>query len=156
MTKVIEKSNVKVHYTGSLPDTNEIFDTSNEAIAKENGIHNPEREYAPLDVQVGEHQVIPGFEQALIGMEVGDKKSITIPPEEAYGEIDPQKVVPVPDSQFEGSEIPLEPGTMIQTSAGIACITEYNESEKMVTLDFNAPLAGKTLKFELELVEIVE
>jgi len=152
---VKETSKVQVHYTGKL-ESNEIFDTSVEATAKDNGIHNPEREYAPLDVQVGEHQVIPGFEKALVGMTVGESKTVTIPPAEAYGEVDPERVAQVPDAQFKESNIPLTAGTMLQTSAGFAHIVSHDEEAEMVNLDFNHPLAGKTLIFELELITILE
>lgn len=155
MTKVTETSKVQVNYTGSLPDSGLVFDTSVESVAKEHNIFNEQREYKPLDVTVGEHQVIPGFENALIGMEVGEKKTVVIPPEEAYGMPDPENVVQVEDAQFKESNIPIQEGVMIQTNAGIAIMTAYDEEKGLITLDFNHQLAGQTLKFELELIAIL-
>jgi peptidylprolyl isomerase len=151
---VNDDSTVKVNYIGRLEDK-QIFDTSIIEVAKKNEIFNEQRDYAPLEVKMGQQQVIPGFENALKGMNVGEKKTVSIPPEEAYGQINPQNVVSVPDEQFVQNNIPMNKGTVIQTSQGIATITDYNQTESTVTLDFNHPLAGKTLEFELEVVEII-
>lgn len=150
---VKDDSTVKVNYIGRLED-NQIFDTSIVEVAKENDIFNEQRDYAPLEVKMGQQQVIPGFENALKGMNVGEKKTVSIPPEEAYGQINQQNVVSVPNEQFVQNNIPMNEGTVIQTSQGIATIVGHNQGENTVTLDFNHPLAGKTLEFELEVVEI--
>jgi FKBP-type peptidyl-prolyl cis-trans isomerase 2 len=75
---------VSVHYVGKFPG-GKVFDTSMKAEAVKAGIFNPARDYAPLQVTLGAHQVISGFEEALLGMKVNDTKEVTLPPEKAYG-----------------------------------------------------------------------
>jgi FKBP-type peptidyl-prolyl cis-trans isomerase 2 len=75
---------VSVHYVGSFPG-GKVFDTSIKEEAANAGIFNPARDYAPLLVTLGAHQVILGFEEALLGMKVDETKEVTLPPEKAYG-----------------------------------------------------------------------
>ena len=75
---------VSVHYIGKFPG-GKVFDTSMRTEATKAGLYNPARDYKPLQVVLGKHQVITGFEEALIGMKVNEAKEITLPPEKAYG-----------------------------------------------------------------------
>jgi len=75
---------VSVHYVGRFPG-GKVFDTSMKAEAIKSGLYNPARDYKPLQVVLGRHQVISGFEEALMGMKVNETKEITLPPEKAYG-----------------------------------------------------------------------
>jgi FKBP-type peptidyl-prolyl cis-trans isomerase 2 len=75
---------VSVHYVGRFPG-GKVFDTSMKAEAVKSGLFTPARDYKPLQVVLGAHQVISGFEEALIGMRVNESKDITLPPEKAYG-----------------------------------------------------------------------
>lgn len=140
---------VKVHYTGKL-EGGEVFDSS-ECHESDCGC-----ETGPLEFVIGEGQVIPGFEQAIIGMNPGDTKTVVIPVDEAYGERMDEMVAVV-----ERSEIPpdltLEVGNQLEVTqedgqAFPVLITEVTDTT--VTLDANHPLAGKTLIFDLNLVEI--
>jgi len=95
-TKTITKGmDVKVHYVGSFVNGT-LFDTSVEAKAKEAGLYDERRPYEPLDVKVGAGAVIQGFDDALVGMKVGEKKKVTIPAEQAYGSYDPNNTQTVP------------------------------------------------------------
>ena len=94
---------IKVDYIGRLEDGT-IFDTSLEEVAREAGLYDPLRSYKPLQFKVGSGQMIPGFDRGVIGMKVNETKNITIPPEEAYGEYDPERVNVIPRT----FEIPLE------------------------------------------------
>ncbi|MBW2091070.1 MAG: peptidylprolyl isomerase [Deltaproteobacteria bacterium] len=132
---------VKVHYTGRLEDQT-VFDSS----------ENRE----PLEFEIGSGQVIPGFENGIIGMAVGDQKTIIIPAEEAYGPRREELVVEVPKSNFPEHIIP-EIGQRLQLRQANnnlidVIVTKINEEE--ITLDANHPLAGKTLIFDTELVAI--
>tara|TARA_R110000765_G_scaffold137053_1_gene236454 strand:- start:36 stop:503 length:468 start_codon:yes stop_codon:yes gene_type:complete len=145
MTKKAEKGNqVKVHYRGTLTDGTE-FDNS----------HNHE---APLEFQVGANHMIKGFSDAVIGMAVGETKSVSILSTDAYGEFKPEANTELPRSAFpetidiqEGMPVPLKTDTG-QTLMGR--VTQL--SEDIITVDLNHPLAGKDLQFEIELVEVVE
>jgi FKBP-type peptidyl-prolyl cis-trans isomerase 2 len=75
---------VSVHYIGKFPG-GKVFDTSMKSEAMKSGLFSPARDYKPLQVVLGAHQVIPGFEQALMGMKVNETKDVTLPPEMAYG-----------------------------------------------------------------------
>ncbi len=142
---------VKFHYVGRF-ENGEVFDTSYEDIAKENEIYVEEREYGPLAVHVGVGEIIPGLDEALIGMKVGEKKRATIPPEKAYGMPNPELVIEVPVSEFTQAGLEPVEGLYVMTDSGIAKIV--NVGKETVKLDFNHPLAGKTLVFDLEIVEI--
>ncbi|NJE05531.1 peptidylprolyl isomerase [Thermococcus sp. M36] len=142
---------VVFHYVGRF-ENGEVFDTSYEDIAKENGIYVEEREYGPLGVNVGVGEIIPGLDEALIGMEIGEKNTITIPPEKAYGMPNPELVIEVPISEFIQAGLEPVEGMYVMTDSGIAKIAKV-EGEN-VSLDFNHPLAGKTLIFEVEIVDV--
>ena len=132
---------VDVHYTGRLEDGS-IFDSS---LNRE-----------PLEFTIGEHQVIPGFEEAVIDLEPGDQKTVTIVPEQAYGEYREDMTANFDRGKFP-AEMEIKKGDRLQlrTSEGHPMaveVTDVNESE--VTLNANHPLAGKTLIFDVQLVEI--
>lgn len=141
MTQVKTGDTVKIHYTGTLTDGT-TFDSS--------------AGRDPLEFQVGSGQIIPGLDQAIPGMAVGDQKRVEIACADAYGESNPQARQAVPRDQIP-AEIPLQVGTQLQmqTPTGQAVpvmVVEVSETE--VTLDANHPLAGKDLVFDIELVEI--
>ena len=132
---------VKVHYTGKLDDGT-VFDTS------------AERE--PLEFTVGEGQVIPGFESAVVGMNTGDTKTTKIPSDEAYGPHRTEMVITVERTMFpEDMDPQVDQQVQIRQSNGqafVATITDVSEQD--VTLDANHPLAGQDLTFDIQLVEI--
>ncbi len=132
---------VKVHYKGTFED-GVVFDES--------------KGRDPLELKLGERAVIPGFEDAVVGMKEGEAKTRTIPCDEAYGPRREEMMLRVPRSQLP-DEIDPEIGQQLQvtTDQGQAVPVMIAEiSEEEVTLDANHPLAGKDLTFELELVEI--
>ncbi len=141
MTQATTGNTIKVHYTGTLDDGTQ-FDSS------------AGRE--PLELTLGEGQVIPGFEKGLEGMAVGEKKTVHIPAEEAYGKHHPELVQEVPRDRIP-EEIELEVGVQLQaqgpSGAFVVVVTDLND--EVATLDGNHPLAGEALNFELELVEII-
>lgn len=159
MKRLLELKEMKIeagdfvvfHYVGRF-ENGEVFDTSYEDIARENEIYVEEREYGPLGVNVGVGEIIPGLDEALIGMELGEKKTITIPPEKAYGMPNPELVIDVPISEFTSAGLEPVEGMYVMTDSGIAKIAKVGEES--VTLDFNHPLAGKTLIFEVEIVDV--
>lgn len=140
--KAKEGDVVRVHYTGRLKD-NRIFDTSLDG--------------EPLELTVGAGEVIPGFEQAVIGMEVGDKKTVTIAAEDAYGPYREELVVEIDRGRIP-SDLHLEIGQPLvfrQSEGPPIRVLVTDISERSVTLDANHPLAGEDLTFEVQLVEIV-
>lgn len=132
---------VKVHYTGTLSDGS-VFDSS------------ADRE--PLEFTLGTGAVIPGFDNAVTGMEIGDRKTFTIPAAEAYGAHDPRMVQDVPRSELP-ADLTLFIGMRLTASDNMGreiplVVTELTDTT--VTLDANHPLAGEDLTFAIELVAV--
>ncbi len=128
---------VKVKYTGYLEDGS-VFDSNANGEA--------------LLFEVGSGQVIKGFDSAVIGMKVGEKKSVGIPSDKAYGERHDEMVVKIPKTQFQGMD-EIKEGMVVSTDQGMrATVIAVDDNE--VTLDFNFPLAGKNLKFDIEIMAI--
>ncbi|WP_299351668.1 peptidylprolyl isomerase [uncultured Shimia sp.] len=141
MTAAKSGDTVRIHYTGTLSDGS-VFDSSDG------------RE--PLEFTLGSGQVIPGFDTGVTGMEVGDKKTIEIPCDQAYGPINPEAMQDVPRDQIP-AEIPLEVGLQLQMQSPqgqVMPVTVAKLTDDTVTLDANHMLAGKDLTFALELVSI--
>jgi FKBP-type peptidyl-prolyl cis-trans isomerase 2 len=132
---------VKVHYTGTFDDGTE-FDSS---VGKQ-----------PLEFTCGESQVISGFEEAVKGMSVGEKKEFRVEPQQAYGEYDAQQQIVVERSMLP-VDLELEEGIQLQIEmeSGTPILVQVTEIDaEKITLDANHPLAGKALNFSLEVVEV--
>lgn len=132
---------VQVHYTGKLTNGT-VFDSS------VNG--------DPLQFKLGEGQVIPGFENAVVGMEQGTEKTINIPPDNAYGQRRDDMVVMLNRQQFP-PDITPEVGQQLQLQLGdgqVIPVRVADVSQAEVTVDANHPLAGETLIFDIQLVSI--
>lgn len=132
---------VKVHYTGRLRDGS-VFDSS--------------RQRGPLELTVGEGQVIPLFEEALTEMEPGEERTVAIPAEQAFGPRRDDLIVSVDRAQFPDHIQPAV-GQELQVKrdgGATAIVTVAEVSDEQVTLDTNHPLAGEDLTFDLELVEV--
>ncbi len=142
MRQAKENDKVKVHYTGKLKN-GQVFDTS--------------KERDPLEFQIGEQTIIPGFENAVKGMQVNEKKEVTIPPEDAYGEVNENMIHDIPRENIEEDMNPeVGQEVAIKLSDGSSVPAQVVEvSEKSIKIDANHPLAGRELQFELELVEIL-
>ncbi|MFP4328366.1 MAG: peptidylprolyl isomerase [Paracoccaceae bacterium] len=141
MTQVKTGDTVRIHYTGTLSDGS-TFDSSDGR--------------DPLEFTVGSGQIIPGLDKAMTGMSVGDKKTVEVPADEAYGQPDPNALQAVPRGEIP-ADIPLDLGTQlqVQTPQGqVLPVTVVEVTDEQVTLDANHPLAGKDLTFDIELVEI--
>ena len=145
MSKVESGNTISVHYRGTLSETGEEFDSS----------YNRGES---LTFQVGSGQMISGFDSGVVGMEVGQKKKIEIPPEDAYGFRNQAAIQEVEKTQFP-NDFEFTIGAVVQgTNPDGQNITAQIMSEQAgtVTLDFNHPLAEKTLCFEVELLSIAE
>ena len=141
MSQAKNGDTVKVHYTGTL-NNGEEFDSS--------------RDREPLEFVIGEGNVIPGFENGVVGMEEGDSKNISIPPEEAYGINNEELIVEMNRNEFPENITPsvgLQLQMMQQNGNPVnVMITALDD--RSVTLDANHPLAGQTLRFDIKLVEL--
>jgi FKBP-type peptidyl-prolyl cis-trans isomerase 2 len=143
---------VTVDYVGTFDD-GKVFDTSMEWIAAKAGVKNPKRLYEPMEFRVGSGEMIPGFEDAVIDMEVDQVKKIAIPAEKAYGPSDPKKVKTFQLAQFKRSGIEPKIGQQFSINKEPGTVTRITASE--VEVDFNHPMAGKTLHFEITVRKIL-
>ncbi len=134
-------SKVKLHYTGTLDDGS-VFDSS--------------KDKDPLEFEVGQGQVIPGFEEGVIGLKAGDKKTINIPADKAYGSYDEKRIGEYPKSNVpENMEVKIGAKIFLQSpDGGVAIATIKEIKDDILLLDLNHPLAGKDLTFEIEIIEI--
>ncbi len=133
---------VKVHYTGRLDDGT-VFDASVEG--------------DPLQFTIGSGQIIPGFEQAVVGMNPGESKTVKIPAEEAYGQRRDDLILEIDKNQLPEGLKP-EIGMQLQSrqpDGSIIVLTIADIRESHITLDANHPLAGKDLTFDIQLIEIL-
>ncbi|MGV8118735.1 MAG: peptidylprolyl isomerase [Candidatus Xenobiia bacterium LiM19] len=141
MSKAVQGSIVRVHYTGTLDD-GEIFDSS--------------KDRSPLQFIIGEGRLLKPFEDTVVGMAPGESRKVTIPPENAYGLHRKEMVMVVERNKLPSNIVP-EVGMRLEIALDsrsnvMVEITEINGKE--ITLDANHPLAGKTITFEIQLVEI--
>jgi len=142
MDCVKEGDKITVEYTGSLEDGT-VFDSS-------------DKHEEPFEFKVGEGSIIKGFDQAVVGMKVGEEKEVKIAPENAYGHYNSELVKDLPRNVFPETQ-ELNPGMMFvmslpdgrQVPVRIAKV-----EEEKVTVDLNSPLAGKTLVFKIKIVSI--
>ena len=139
MSKAKNGDTVKVHFTGRL-ENGEVF--------------SKPKEDEPFEFTLGSGELIPGFEKGIVGMEVEQTKTITVPPKEAFGARHEELVF-----DFKRSDFPVTPATgqqlqIRQRSGDLLKVTVAGMDEDTVTLDANHPLAGNTLFFDVELVEI--
>ena len=143
---VSENMVASVHYKGTLPENGEVFDSSEE------------RE--PLTFLVGHKQMIPGFEEEIMGAKVGETREFTLSSDRAYGDRDNDAVMEIPREQFTQleQEATLETGMQLvaQMPHGPSPFTITSLTEETVTADFNHALAGQSLTFSVEIVELRE
>jgi len=137
---VAEKKVVDVQYKGTLADGSTFSESQ------------PDH---PLEFLVGAHQIIPGLEKAVVGMKAGQKKKVEVKAADAYGAYDDNAVQEVPKNQLPADWSP-EKGKSYQmnTSQGVIVVTVKDIKDKTILLDFNPPLAGKDLTFELTITKI--
>lgn len=148
---------VTFEYIGRLHDDQTVFDTSRRAVAEENGLADaqPDRDFDALSVEVGTGEVIEGMDEGLVGLETGETETLTISPEKGYGEWDEDRVQEFNTDDLRemlGGQTPDE-GDQLEAESGqrgeVTTVTD-----EIVRVDFNPALAGETLEFEVEILEI--
>lgn len=150
---------VKINFRGTLEDGT-LFDTTYADEACEDDDCSEEGcgcETGPMELEVGAEEFFPLVEQALLGMTAGERKTLTVPAEEAFGEYDAELVFTVPRGEFPGD---IEPAVgddleLVNDDGEGMVVTVVDLDEREVTLDANHPLAGEALTFEVELLEIL-
>ena len=140
MKNVIEAGDsVTLYYKGTL-ENGSVFDETSPG--------------QPATFQVGVGSLIKGFDDGLLGMKVGESKHIEIPAADAYGEVNPAAIITVPQQQLRDANVIIVPGARINSSRGQGIITAINADTHTVEINFNHPLAGKKLIFDVNIVKI--
>ncbi|MCP1661943.1 MAG: peptidylprolyl isomerase [Methanocalculus sp. MSAO_Arc1] len=140
---------INLSYTGSIEGIP--FDTTSEEVAKEAGIFNESARYGPMLIKVGNNHVIPGLDEALEGADVGVEQEVTVPPEKGFGPHEKEKVQAYPLKAFEK-----------KPAVGMRITVEKREGVvvdiigQRAVVDFNHPIAGKTLDYTFTIEEVVE
>lgn len=141
MAEIKQGDTVRIHYTGTLSDGS-VFDSSEGR--------------DPLEFTFGEGQIIPGLENGMDGMRVGDKRKVEVPADQAYGPVMDEARRAVPREDIP-AEIPMELGTQVQAhneEGQVMTLSIHEVTDTHVVLDANHPLAGKDLTFDIELVSL--
>ncbi len=143
MAKAKKGDTVKIHYTGKLKD-----DTTFDSSLKRD----------PLEFTIGKGEMMPGLEEAVLGMSPGESKTTEIPADKAYGPRLKENIAKIPGKQFP-KDSPPEVGqrlTLQGPDGQTKVVVVIEVSKKQVTLDTNHPLAGEDLVFDIELIEIID
>jgi len=145
---------IRLEYTGKVQETGDVFDTTDENIAEEAGIKVDNKTYGAIPIVIGGGHVLKGLDEALIGMEEGEEKTVEITPEEGFGLRDPKLLQLIPMGEFKKQGMKPEVGMAI-TSDGVTGIIR-SVSGGRVRVDFNHELAGKNLIYNIKVVKEIE
>ncbi|MBY8997467.1 MAG: peptidylprolyl isomerase [Candidatus Thorarchaeota archaeon] len=152
-TVVSEKSLVYIDYSATTKDDGVVFDTTMEQVAKDSEIYKEKDRYEPMLVAIGWNWLLGALEEELIGMKVADSKTVEVPPEKGAGERDPSKVKMVAKAKLAKHKHQPVKGQQITFGNERGVITAV--LGRKVRIDFNSPLAGKTLVFDVTLRSII-
>jgi FKBP-type peptidyl-prolyl cis-trans isomerase 2 len=155
MAELIKEGDfVTIDYIGKVKATEQIFDLTREDVAKEKGVMSDNARYGPVTVIVGAKHVIPGLDKKLVGLKVGDKKTFDISSNDAFGNKDLTLVKLIPRSEFKKQKLNPVPGIPINIEGRYGIIQSVSGGR--VKVDFNHPLSGKELSYEVEIHDILE
>jgi peptidylprolyl isomerase len=152
---VLQKGDfILIDYTAKVKETNEVFDTTTEETAKKEHLRKEGEIYEPKLIVIGEGWVLKTLDENLTIMELGKATSVEIPPEKAFGARDPEKVKRVPLKHLTAKGINPAIGTRIEYNGKMASVRSMGAGR--VLLDYNPPLAGKTLVYEVTVQKKLE
>jgi len=141
---------VLVDLLGRTQEDNKLFETTKEDVAKKEGIFKDDEVYQPRLVVLGQGYVVPGIDEALIGMKAGDTKQLVLPPEKAFGIRDPKQVRIIPRGRLKSDE-KIVRGMRIRMGSQYGVVRHVGGGR--VTVDFNSPLAGHTVQYEISVIQ---
>ncbi len=153
MTKTKEKDFVEIEYTGRIKETNQIFDLTSEELAKKENIYNPKADYGPKVICLGEGQILKSLDRFLTGKDAGVNLKIELKPEEAFGNKNLNLIKIFSVNDFRKQNINPFPGLQINASGMFGTVRSVSGGR--ATIDFNHPLAGKNLVYEVKINRIV-
>ena len=145
---------VRVNFTGKIKDNDEVFDTTYDEIAQEAEIFDENKTYKPIPIVVGGNHLLPAIEEEIVGLEVGDHKTVEVVSDKAFGPRNPKAIQLIPMREFKKQGMTPYPGMKISAEGTEGKILTVNCGR--VKVDFNHPLAGKDLIYDVEVTEIIE
>jgi len=151
--KIKIKDFVEVEYTGTIKEDNLIFDTTDEQLAKDNNLFNENMAYGPVVICLGEGQVLKGLDDELIGKEAEKEYTIELSAEKAFGKKDPKLIQLIPTSKFSQQKIRPMPGLQLNIDGLMGMVKTVSGGRTLV--DFNHPLSGKDVVYEVKINRIV-
>lgn len=144
---------VEIEYTGRLKDSNEVFDTTDEAVAKSNNLHNPKIKYGPLIICIGQRDVLKGLDDQLEGKETEKTYTLTLQPENAFGKKQAKLIQLIPTSKFTKNNIKPFPGLQVNADGMLGIIKTVSGGRTLV--DFNHPFSSKEILYDLKINKII-
>lgn len=153
MATINEKDFIEIEYVGKLKENGSIFDTTDEKVAKNSDIYNPDMTYGPVVICVGEGHVIKGLDTFLVGKDTGEYK-VEIKPEDGFGKKNPKLLKLMPTSIFLKQQINPMPGLQVTLDGIMGTIRSVTGGRTLV--DFNHPLSGRMLLYEVKVIRNVD
>ena len=153
ITKTKKGDFIEIDYTGIIKEENMIFDVTDEKIAKQNNIYHKEHTYRPITICLGKKDVVNGLDNFLIDKEINKEYELEIQPEDAFGKKQQELIKLLPTSVFTKQNIQPYPGLQVNLNNLIAIIKTVSGGRTLV--DFNHPLAGKTLFYRIRINKII-
>lgn len=141
---------VLINYIGRVKGSGEIFDVTYEDVAKKEGVYNEEVKYGPVPIIVDAGFVLPGLNDAIKKMKIGEKVKIELTADKAFGARSEELVRLIPEARFKEQNIDITPGSFVTINKLRGKVVSVDGGR--VKVDFNHPLAGKTLEYEIEIV----
>ena len=145
---------VEIEYTGRIKEDNSIFDTTEEKVARENGIGGKHADYSPVVICVGENNILKALEEQMIGKEAGKEYKLEIGHDNAYGRKDAKLIQLIPANKFRQQKIQPVPGLQLNIDGVFGVVKTVSGGRCLV--DFNHPLAGKDLIYDVRIKRIVD
>lgn len=146
-----------IHFTGRIAEgdaAGEVFDTTDVDVALDEGIYHDHRDYKPLEVRVGEGKILPGIDRALQEMAVGERRTVELEPEDAFGAYSEERVLEVPAGTLTSDSSGLEPGTLVRDANGQTGWIQTVEDDGRAVVDFNHELAGTAIECDLHVLAV--
>ncbi|MBS7626298.1 peptidylprolyl isomerase [Candidatus Bathyarchaeota archaeon] len=145
---------ILINLTSKIKESGEVIETTMEDVAKESNIYSSENIYEPRFIIVGERWVPEGLDEALLSLESDKEVTVEVPPGKGYGERDPSKIRLIPLRRFRGENLTPVPGSRVEIDGRPAVVRSVGAGR--VQVDFNHPLAGKTMLYNVKLVRKLE
>lgn len=145
---------IKLEFTGKVKETGDVFDTTNEEVAKEAGILVKNKDYGPIPIVVGGNHLLKAIDESIIGMNVGESKKLEVSPEDGFGERDSNLIQLIPMKEFKKQDMTPHVGMELTSEGHKGRVLTISGGR--VRVDFNHDLAGKNLEYSIVISDIID